>query len=138
MKLGQFQYKKAESTLVYNDSSFRWSGIAFYIYALLRSKSGENLPGKGTKYCKRVKQIPAEIAKDLSGEMKVKAEEALAAKELWFIRVEGEGWEWLKRGGQKSVPFIQELLLWLEGFRESSKAHSSQAFYIEVVANPIH
>lgn len=140
MRLGDFKYqpvRQAETNPAYNDSSFRWDGIQFHIVALLQSKTGENLPGKGTKYCKRVKQIPPEIKGDLSKAQETKAEEAAKAKELWFIKVDGEGWNWTEKNGAKPVEFIQRLLIWLQAFKDKEKAHSAKAFYIEITTNPL-
>lgn len=126
----------AQGSSVYNDSSFRWNGVVFHVYALVRSKTGNNLPAvPNTKFVKNVKRIPKEVEGDLSGENKVKAQEAADAEELWFIKVDGEGWDWRSKNGAKHVPTIHAIVQWLEPFKTSSKAHSSEAFYVEVTTN---
>ena len=145
-KFGPLKYRKAASA-VYNDSAFRWNGILFHIYALVSSKTGENLPGRDAGFTKQVKKVPKEILGDIDSEQEVKASEAASRGELWFIKVgtdsKGLGWMWSKGDGQPEpkgaakVQAIHEVLTWLQKFASSNKAHGAQAYYIEINNNTI-
>lgn len=148
MKVGDFKYKKvAAANTYYNDSSFRWTGIVFHIYALVSSKTGENLPGRDAKFTKQVKRIPKEVEGDITKENEVAALEAAGKGELWFIKVgndkKGEGWMWSKgRGdpdpkGADRVPAIHEVLTWLQKFSNNQTVDGAKAFYLEINNNSL-
>jgi len=146
IKVGSKTYiKKTAQSVVYDDRFFRWDGILFHVFALLRSKTGENLPGREAGFTKTIKQIPKEIKGDIDPEKLVKAEEAAAAGELWYIKIgskkEGLGWLWSRDGSQpypsgaNKVMAIHEVLTFLQRFRSSNKSSGAEAYYIEITNN---
>lgn len=147
IRVGSKTYrKKTAQSVVYDDRFFRWDGILFHVFALLRSKTGKNLPGVEAGFTKQVKQIPKEIKSDVDPEKLVKAEEAAAAGELWYIKVgtkkEGQGWLWSKGSkpnpsGANKVVAINDVLSFLQRFRDTNKSSGAEAFYIEVTNSTI-
>jgi hypothetical protein len=146
LKVGSLRYKKAERSTVYDDQYFRWEGLLFHVFALLRSKTGANLPGQEAGFTKRVKTIPSSLKKDLKGEHLVAAKEAAEAGELWFIRVgtkkQGEGWLWSKGSapnpnGAAKVGAIHEVLTFLQHFRSTNTVSGAEAFFIEINNNTL-
>lgn len=145
VRVGTKRYKrKTAQSVVYDDRFFRWEGVLFHVYALLRSKTGENLPGRDAGFTKQVKQIPKDIKGDVDAEKLVKAQEAADAGELWYIKVgtksEGLGWMWSKGGkpnpsGANKVLAIHEVLSFLQRFRDSTKSSGAEAYYIEITNN---
>lgn len=142
-KFGDFKYLKVAASDYYNDSSFRWTGVAFHIYALVSSKTGENLPGRDVKFTKQVKRIPKEIEGDVTKENEVAALEAAEKGELWFIKVEKQGWMWSKGSGDPDpkgadkVPAIHEVLTWLQKFSSKQTVDGAEAFYVEIISNSV-
>lgn len=148
IRVGSKTYKKKEAqSVVYDDRFFRWDGILFHVYALLKSKTGANLPGTEAGFTKQVKAIPKEIKGDVDPEKLVKAEEAAAAGELWYIKIgskkEGVGWLWSKGGGTPNptgankVVAVNDVLSFLQRFRDSNKSSGAEAFYIEITNNTV-
>ena len=148
IRVGSKTYvKKTAQSVVYDDRFFRWDGILFHVFALLRSKTGENLPGREAGFTKPIKQIPKEIKSDIDPEKLVKAEEAAAAGELWYIKIgtkkEGFGWLWSKGSGQPNpsgankVVAINDVLSFLQRFRDSNKSSGAEAYYIEITNSTV-
>jgi hypothetical protein len=107
---------------------FRGDGILFWIYAVVTSRTGSNLPVKG----KKLKKIPKEIDRDLSLEERAAINEAIENGSAWFFSIEGEGWEWRERNGAEDVERIQATLEWLYRFDQQSTVDGSQLLYLEV------
>ena len=147
VRVGTKKYRrKTAQSVVYDDRFFRWEGILFHVYALLRSKTGENLPGRDAGFTKQVKQIPKDIKGDVDAEKLVKAQEAADAGELWYIKIgtksEGLGWLWSKGSkpnpsGASKVMAIHEVLTFLQRFSSSNKSSGAEAYYIEITNNTV-
>lgn len=107
---------------------FRGDGVLFWIYAVVTSQSGGNLPVKG----KRITRIPKEIERDISLEEKATITEAIEAGRAWFFSIEGVGWEWRERKGGEDVADVQNVLEWLYRFEDSDTVDGSQLLYVEI------
>lgn len=127
---------KTSDPAVFNATYFRGNGVVFHLYALLTSKTGANLPGVAEGWTKVVRKVPAEIKKELSKQAVVKAEEAAARGELWYLRVgtdaEGVGWRWNEKNGAKAVVAVHTALTWLLRFRDKKTVDGAHAFYVEI------
>lgn len=105
-------------------------GVVFNIFVLARSHSGFDLP---SRYSKQVKAIPKELKNELSGKQKVAAEEAAEAGELWYVKVDGDGWMWGTKNGAKMVSELQHVLTWLKQLETNPQG--TEVFYAEVTNN---
>ena len=112
---------------------FKGDGVLFWIYAVVTSRTGSNLPIKG----KKLSKIPKEIARDLSLAEKAAINEAIEAGSAWFFSLEGEGWQWRERKGDDDVSKIQDVLEWLYRFEDSDVVDGSHLLYLEVNNKPV-
>lgn len=126
MRTGHFLYRRAAPWQKF----LKADGVAFYVFVLARSHSGLDLP---QRYAKQVKSVPKELDKELSGEDKVAAEEAADNGELWYVKVNGDGWMWNQPNGDSRVADLHQVLKWLE--KIESKPGSTKIFYAEVTNN---
>jgi hypothetical protein len=124
--LGNAVYRYAQKT--FDDRYLKNDGVDFYIYALVVSKKKPKL--NGFTKLGRNSSIPSEIARDLS-----EAQQEYAKKHrshLYFLKIEGLGWDWSKANGAKGAAKIQEALNYLKRFKSKDKVGGVEAIYIEI------
>lgn len=119
-------YRYAQKT--FDDRYLKSDGVSFYIYALVVSMKAPKL--KGFTKLGRKASLPSEIARDLTPEQKEYATEHRS--HLYFLKIEGEGWDWTKAGGSKGAKRIQEVLNYLKRFKSKDKVAGVEAIYIEI------
>jgi hypothetical protein len=120
-----FHYRVAELP---SQKYFRGDGVLFWIYAVVTSQTGTNLPIKGTQ----LKRIPKEIAHDITLLERAAISEAIEANQAWFLKLEEVGWEWRERKGDKEVPTVQKTLEWLYRFNDQATVDGSRLLYLEI------
>lgn len=125
----------ADVTTPFDDQFLTGEGVLFHIFALVSSHSGHNLPGLQSGYTKKVKTIPKELKKYIEPSLEVKALEAAEKGELWYIKVDGDGWLWNTTGGSTKVAAVHEILQFVARFKTQQTVDGSKAFYIEVTNN---
>jgi hypothetical protein len=122
--------------VVFNDTYFKGGGVVFYLYALVSSKTGTNLPGVDEGWTKPVKAVPKQVAGELAKPDLVKAEELAERGELWWISVgsdaEGKGWDWTRKNGAKDAAAVHSVLSFLLMFKTKSSVQGAKAFYVEI------
>ena len=116
----------------YHDSHMKGEGVLFYVYALLTSKTGRNLPGVKEGVTKQRTSIPRELKSDMTPEQKVSAKEAAKAGTLWYTKIDGKGWRWGSRDGAKGVAGIQTCLEFLTRFKNKKMVDDVECLYCEV------
>ena len=119
-------YRYAQKT--FDDRYLKSDGVSFYIYALVVSKKAPKL--KGFTKLGRKASHPSEIARDLTPEQKEYADKNRG--HLYFLKIEGEGWDWTKAGGVKGAQRIQEVLNYLKRFKSKDRVAGVEAIYIEI------
>jgi hypothetical protein len=124
--LNEGVYRYAAKT--FDDRYLKSEGVVFYIYALVVAKKAPKL--KGFTKLGRKAALPSEIARDLTPEQKEYAE-ANKGK-LYFLKIEGEGWDWTSAGGIKGAKRIQDVLNYLKRFKSKDKVAGVEAIYIEI------
>lgn len=107
-------------------------GIKFYCYALFTSKTGRNLPGVKEGLTKQRSSVPKELKSELTSEQKVACKEAAQAGILWYLKIDGKGWEWNKRDGAKHVAAVQRCLEFVNKFRNRQTVDDVQCLYCEL------
>lgn len=125
-------YRRASN---YDDAYLKGQGVLFYVFALLTSKTGKNLPGVDAGFTKLRASIPPELKADMTAEQKVAATEAAKAGLLWYVKIAGKGWQWGARNGAKHVPDIQECLEFLGRFQNNDTLDGVSCLYCEVYNN---
>ena len=126
---------QTEANSVFDDQYFTGTGVLFHIFALVSSKTGHNLPGVQSGYTKRVNAIPKELKAHVDPAAETKALEAAKAGELWYIKVDGDGWMWDAVGGAARVAAVHEVLQFVTKFKIHQTVDGSKAFYVEVGNN---
>jgi hypothetical protein len=119
-------YRYAAKT--FDDRYLTGDGVDFFIYALVVAKKAPKL--KGFTKLGRKAPLPKEIARDLSAEQKEYAEENRG--KLYYLKIEGEGWDWSSAGGAKGAKRIQDVLNYLKRFKSKDKVAGVEAVYIEI------
>ncbi len=119
-----------------NDKYMKGSGVRFWIYALCSAplpddtKQPTSLPAKAARV---KKNLPKEIARDLSAEEKAAFSKAMEGDApVWFLKLEDKGWDWSSRNGAKDVAQIQAVLEWIDKFRKQRTVNGAKLLYCEV------
>ena len=99
---------------------------------LLTSKTGRNLPGVKSGMTKQRSSIPRELKADMTPEQQVSAKEAARAGRLWYVKIDGKGWQWGKRDGAKGVAGVQQCLEFLMRFKNKQRVDHVECIYCEV------
>lgn len=111
-------------------------GVRFWIYALVQAplpdgaKQPTSLPCKATRVRKNA---PKQVARDMSTEEKVRFSEAMESDApVWFIKIEGKGWDWDKKKGSKEAETVQACLDWLKRFKSQKSVDGAKLIYAEI------
>jgi len=125
--IGKSVYRYAQKT--FDDRYFKDDGVDFYIYALLVSRKK---PGpEGLKFS-NPKNVPREIVRSLDEEQREEAQTAARKGNLWFLKLEGKGWDWTKQSGHKGARAVQEALNYLKRFKSKDRVGGVEAVYVEI------
>ncbi len=120
IRRGGYIYRRAD----YDGKYFRNNGVVFWVYALLTSKTGKNLPGVEAGFTKQVRSIPRDLS--LTEEQKIQAKEAIQKGILWYCKIEEKGWLWRKKNGAKKLDEIHKCVEFVSRFENSDKVSGTK------------
>jgi hypothetical protein len=127
LRRGDYIYRRAD----YDGKYFRNNGVVFWVYALLISKTGKNLPGIDAGFTKQVRSVPRDLS--LTEEQKVQAKEAITKGILWYCKIEEKGWNWRKKNGAKKISAVHECVEFVSRFENSNKVGGAKCIQSQII-----
>jgi hypothetical protein len=127
IRRGNYIYRRAD----YDGKYFRNNGVVFWVYALLTSKTGKNLPGTDAGFTKQVRSVPRDL--HLTEEQKITAKEAIQKGILWYCKIEEKGWLWRKKNGAKKVGAINECVEFVSRFETATKVGGARCIQSQII-----
>lgn len=132
---GHRYVQAAAGAATIDDKHWRHGSLLFWIYAIVESKTGADLPVKTKKIqAKRLEKMPAIVRENLSNDADTQQRifDAVDKGMCHFIALEGVGWEAGERKGAKGVSSVQSLLEWVNAFRHKNTISGSKLIWAQI------
>lgn len=132
------QYREAAPAAVIDDAYWRHSALRFWIYAVVESSTGTDLPARSKQirartWHKMPEAVRLGVGDDADTQQRIL--KACSDGRCHYIAVEFVGWEPGQKRGAKDVQTVQNTLEWIERFRTRSAISGSRLIWAEIGSN---
>jgi len=138
IKYKNHQYREAAAAAVIDDAYWRHAALRFWIIAVVRSKTGTDLPAPAKQLrAKTWQKIPHLIRQGVGQDADVQQRilNACADGTCQYIYIDMKGWLPGQRRGTRDTQQVQQTLEWIEQFRNKTTVGGSQLIWAEVGSN---
>lgn len=135
IKYNGHNYVEANAGATIDDKHWRHGNLLFWIYAVVESKTGTDLPAKSKKIqAKTLEKLPQEVRSGIANDADTQQRifNAVDKGMCQYIVIEGQGWEPGDKKGAKGVGAVQNTLEWINAFRHKNTISGSKLLWAQI------